>query len=160
MKFIDLMQYHDELHELFYRHQRALLRMDFPEAVRWLKQYGAALLKHMKDEEESLFPLYEERAPKVRGETIDVFSGEHEKMKLYLELYYTEVPTLETEAEPERKLLQILDSQTTFKRLCGHHDTRERKVLYPALDSLTTEEERAHVMETISLSAMEGITQP
>lgn len=151
MNFIDLMQYHEELHEIFYRHQRALLRLDFSEAVRLLKQYGTALLKHMKDEEELLFPLYEERAPKVRGETIDVFLGEHEKMKLYLDLYENEVPTLAQEAEPERKILQVLDSQTTFKRLCGHHDTRERKVLYPTLDRLLTEEERASLMKMISV---------
>lgn len=155
MNFIDLMQYHEELHEIFYKHQRALLRMDFSDAVRWFNEYKTALLRHMKDEEEFLFPLYAERAPKVRGETIDVFLGEHEKMKLYLDLYDAEVPTLEHEAEPERKLLQVLDSQTTFKRLCGHHDTRERKVLYPALDNLTTAEERENLVKMISLSAME-----
>jgi regulator of cell morphogenesis and NO signaling len=158
MNFIDLMQYHEELHELFYQHQRALLRLDFSEAVRSLKQYRAALHAHMLDEEERLFPLYEERAPKVRGETIDVFLGEHQKMKLYLDLYEQEIPTLADEAEPERKLLQVLDSQATFKRLCGHHDTRERKVLYPALDKLTTEEERNQLMRLISVSAAQHRT--
>jgi hypothetical protein len=49
----------------------------------------------------------------------------------------------------------VLDSQTTFKRLCGHHDMRERKVLYPALDRLTTEEERNNLMKMISVSASE-----
>jgi hemerythrin-like domain-containing protein len=156
MNFIDLMQYHEELHELFYRHQLALLHLDYSGAVGWLKRYEAALLKHMKDEEELLFPLYEERAPKVRGETIDVFLGEHEKMKLYLELYNKEVPSLAGEAEPERKLLQVLDSQTTFKRLCGHHDTRERKVLYPALDRLVTEEEKETLLKRISVT-VEGL---
>lgn len=156
MSFIDLMRYHEELHELFYNHQRALLHRDFSGAARWFNRYKAALMRHMKDEEELLFPIYEERAPKVRGETIDVFLGDHEKMKLYLELYEKEVPTLEREPEPERKILQLLDSQTTFKRLCGHHDVRENKVLYPALDSLTTEEERERLMKMISLSVSEG----
>jgi iron-sulfur cluster repair protein YtfE (RIC family) len=130
MNFTDLMEYHAELHEIFYQHQRALLRLDFAEAVRRLNEYRTALLKHMTDEEEFLFPLYDERAPKVRGETIDVFLGDHQKMKLYLDLYEQEVPSLESEAEPERKLLQLLDSQTTFKRLCGHHDTREQTSVY------------------------------
>ena len=150
--FIGLMQYHAELHELFYQHQRALLHLDFADAWRWLKEYETALLKHIRDEEELLFPLYDERAERVRGETIDVFMGDHQKMRLYLELYNKEVPTLREEAEPERKVLQILDSQGTFKRLCGHHDVRERKVLYTALDSLTTEEEKARLLREISTS--------
>ncbi len=155
MNFIDLMQYHEELHELFYKHQRALLHRDYVDAVHWFNQYKTALLRHMKDEEEFLFPIYEERAPRVRGETIDVFLGDHEKIKLYLELYDKEVPTLEGEDEPERKLLQLLDSQTTFKRLCGHHDVRENKIFYPTLDRLTTEEEKERLMKMISLSASE-----
>lgn len=157
---MDLMRYHEELHELFYRHQLALLRMDFEEAHRRLKQYEAALFKHMRDEEEFLFPIYEARATKVRGETLDVFLADHQKMKLYLELYDREVPALANEDEPARKLLQLLDSQTTFKRLCGHHDTREEKILYPVLDRLTTEEEKCLIKKNISVSVPEEINQP
>ncbi|MFS8085174.1 MAG: hypothetical protein ACMG6H_06055, partial [Acidobacteriota bacterium] len=51
----------------------------------------------------------------------------------------------------ETAVIWLLDSQTTFKRLHVHHDNRERKMLYPLLDEITTEQERRDLFARLSL---------
>lgn len=51
----------------------------------------------------------------------------------------------------ERGVLFLLDSQHLFKRLLVHHDSREKKVLYPLLDQFTTEQERESLFAQLKL---------
>jgi hypothetical protein len=60
--FSELLKLHKELEEAFHRHQHALLRLDFTEAARLLLDFEALLVAHMTDEEETLIPIYAERA--------------------------------------------------------------------------------------------------
>jgi hemerythrin superfamily protein len=48
-------------------------------------------------------------------------------------------------------VLSLIDSQHLFKRLLVHHDTRERKMLYPLLDDVTTESERRQLFQRLEL---------
>jgi hypothetical protein len=48
-------------------------------------------------------------------------------------------------------VLFLVDSQHIFKRLLVHHDTRERKFLYPVLDQVTTEEEKLDLFQRVKL---------
>jgi len=49
--------------------------------------------------------------------------------------------------------LFLLDSQHIFKRLLVHHDNREKKMLYPLLDQITTEQERDDLFVLLKLPA-------
>jgi len=51
----------------------------------------------------------------------------------------------------ERAAIFMLDSETTFKRLMVHHDSRERKFLYKLLDEATTEAERLDLFQKFIL---------
>lgn len=53
-----------------------------------------------------------------------------------------EIEKIRTMHDVERGVLFLIDSQHLFKRLLAHHDTRERRFLYPLLDEVTSEEER------------------
>ena len=66
-------------------------------------------------------------------------------------LFKEEMPKLRAAADLETVVIWLLDSQTTFKRLHVHHDTRERKILYPLLDEITTEQERRGLFAQLSL---------
>ncbi len=46
----------------------------------------------------------------------------------------------------------MIDSQVLFKKLLVHHDTREKKILYPLLDEVTTEAERQELFAKLALS--------
>jgi len=60
------------------------------------------------------------------------------------------VPKLSKAKDREQAVIFMLDSETTFKRLMVHHDNREHKFLYPQLDEVTSEAERAEIFQQLS----------
>jgi len=148
--FKDVLALHRELDELFFRHQRALLDFDFRGALERLKAYESALLSHMLDEEELLLPLYSERNPEPeRGGRADFFLLEHAKMRRHLAHFREQLPRLAGLPEPSRAILKLLDQETTYKHLVEHHDQREERYLYPALERVTTEAERDELLRHV-----------
>jgi hemerythrin-like domain-containing protein len=146
--FSDLLILHQQLDEVFVEHQRSLLRLDLRAASDALQAYEAELLIHMRDEEEWMIPLYRERAEAPVGGAAEIFLGEHNKLRQFLALFKEELVKLESAKDLERGVLFLLDSQHLFKRLLVHHDHRERKMLYPLLDQVTTEAERKTLFGT------------
>ena len=140
--FNDLLEIHQRLDELFLDHQRWLLRLDLTKAAATLEAYTMELFGHMRDEEEWMIPMYRERAKAPVGGAAEIFLGEHDKMRQYLILFKEELTKMAPAEDLERAVLFLLDSQHIFKRLMVHHDTRERKMLYPLLDDVTSEAER------------------
>ena len=138
-----LLKLHKELDALFAEHQFALVRFEFALAQNLLLQYESRLLDHMSDEEVFLLPLYAERAPIEKGGDVKLFLSEHEKMRQHVRLFAESTELLKTDNRPERVLIELLDRESFYKRLCSHHDIREERILYPALDKVTTESERA-----------------
>jgi regulator of cell morphogenesis and NO signaling len=160
--FSDFLMVHGQLDELFLEHQRVLLRLDLKTAAAALEAYTIELFAHMRDEEDVMIPLYRERAAAPVGGAAEIFLGEHDKMRQYLVLFKLELAKLTDADDLERGVLFLLDSQHLFKRLLVHHDTRERKMLYPLLDQITTEQERESLfarlnsLPTITTAACQG----
>jgi hypothetical protein len=150
--FNDLLVLHQQLDELFLEHQRALLRLDLAQAASLLESYERDLLAHMRDEEQLMLSLYRERVCPPAGGAAEIFLGEHEKLRQYLVLFRAELVKLATANDLERGVLFLLDSQHLFKRLLVHHDSRERKMLYPLLDQATTPEERGKLFSRLEAS--------
>jgi iron-sulfur cluster repair protein YtfE (RIC family) len=141
--FSQLLEIHKQLDELFLEHQRSLLRLDLMAASDALEAYTIELFAHMQDEEEWMIPMYRERA--------EIFLGEHDKMRQYLLLFKEELTKMAEVEDLERAVIFLLDSQHIFKRLLVHHDTREKKMLYPLLDQVTTEQERESLFALLKL---------
>jgi iron-sulfur cluster repair protein YtfE (RIC family) len=148
-----LLDAHTELDEVFALHQEALLMRNPAGARVQLKRFRALLVPHMQMEDALLLPLYHARAPKIPGGGLALFSAEHTKIIKTLgeleermeHLVLTATADLPDRAcRPLLKgLIAMLDREYLFKDLLAHHDAREKNVLYPQLDALTTEEERA-----------------
>ena len=156
--FMELLEIHSELDALFAEHQYALLHFDFELALRCLCQYESLLEAHMSDEERVLLPLYAERADIEKGGAVELFLSEHEKMRRFVGLFAETTDRLATEAVPEPLVLTLLDREAFYRRLCSHHDIRESKVLYPALDKVTSEKERSDLFGRFSASSL--LTRP
>jgi hemerythrin-like domain-containing protein len=107
----------------------------------------------MWDEEELLIPIYAARAEAPVGGSTEIFLNEHRKIREYVALFKAEFANLSTTDDRERAVIFLLDSETTFKRLLVHHDTRERKFLYPLLDRITTEQEKLSLFQRFKLPA-------
>lgn len=140
--FSDLLALHRQLDELFLEHQRALMRLDLDRAESLLIEYEAELLAHIRDEEELMIPLYRQRAAAPIGAAAEIFLSEHEKLRQFMVLFKDEIKNIRKMDDIERGALFLIDSQHLFKRLLVHHDTREKKMLYPLLDEVTTTAER------------------
>lgn len=152
VSFLQLLDLHRDLDDIFVEHQRALLRMDPISAMQRLEEYEAALLRHINDEEEIVLPLYKERAEIMVGGAPEIFSNEHDKLRTYVAMFKAEVPRVIDSKDREKDTLWLLDSQCTFKRLLVHHDVRERKFLYPQLDDVTSADERRVLFAQLQLA--------
>ena len=150
-RFNELLDVHRELDELFFQHQRALMRIEIDRAETLLAEYSRNLLAHMQDEEEVMLPIYEERVKAPVGGAVDIFRTEHEKLRQFLALFAEEIKKIRKVDDMERGVLFLIDSQHLFKRLLVHHDAREKKMLYPLLDQVTTYTERQEMFARLEL---------
>jgi len=155
ISFSDLLSVHQRLDDLFLEHQRALMRLDLISAAALLNEYENQLMAHIRDEEYLMIPLYQQRAAAPIGAAAEIFLGEHEKLRQFLGLFKEEIEKIKTSDDIERGALFLIDSQHLFKRLLVHHDTRERKMLYPLLDEVTTERERKRLFDRLALAPNE-----
>lgn len=151
--FSDLLVLHRQLDELFFEHQRALIRGDLDAALGRLEAYENELLDHIWDEEKVLIPIYAARAEAPVGGSAEIFLNEHRKIREYLVLFKAEFVKLSAAEDLERAVIFLLDSQVIYKRLLVHHDARERKFLYPLLDEITTEQEKLSLFQKLKLPA-------
>ena len=56
-----------------------------------------------------------------------------------------------SETELDRVLLQLLDREAFYLRLCSHHDRREGDFLYPMLDELLSDKEKHEMLDRVRL---------
>lgn len=148
--FGELLKLHREIDEMFFAHQCALLRFKFETALSLLERYETALLRHMRDEEDLLLPFYDKRCPATRNGATKLFLDDHEKMRSFVNLFKEETEKLADSPQPESVLLMLLDREAFYKRLCSHHDKRERETLYPALDEFTSEAEKLEMLAGVT----------
>jgi len=154
--FSDLLVLRQQLDELFFEHQRALIRGDLDTALGRLEGYESELLDHIWDEEEVLIPIYAASAEAPVGGSPEIFLYEHRKIKEYLVLFKAEFVKLSAAEDLERAVIFLLDSEVIYKRLLVHHDAREREFLYPLLDEITTEQEKLSLFQRLKLHAKDG----
>ncbi len=147
--FLTLLELHRELDEVFFRHQEALLLCEIDRAVQELKRHEAKLLAHIQVEEDILLPIYGARTDKIPGGPLELFTGEHRKLKMFLAEFYETLSQMK-ERSPSglrQSIIALLDRQFMYKHLSEHHDLRERNVLYPWLDRITSDKERRALLD-------------
>ena len=157
----DLMKVHRLIDDMFFEHQRALLHFEFEKALTSLEVYESTLIRHMQDEEEVLLPVYAELASLPGAGAAKLLFDDHEKMRGYVESFKEKTARLASEPDIDRALLQLLDREAFYLRLCGHHDKRETEFLYPILEDSLSETEKEMLLSEIDLSvgsSVEAIT--
>jgi len=148
----DLIKVHRLIDDMFFEHQRALLHFDFKKALTSLEVYESTLIRHMQDEEEVLLPAYAELASLPGAGAARLFFDDHEKMRGYVESFKEKTARLASEPDIDRALLQLLDREAFYLRLCGHHDKRETEFLYPILEERLSDVEKRQLLSNIDLT--------
>jgi iron-sulfur cluster repair protein YtfE (RIC family) len=130
---------HDRLDESFKTFQQ-LKRSDFPKAKEAFKTFKFGLQRHIVWEEDVLFPLWEEKTGMSEGGPTFVMRAEHRQIGQQLEAIHGKVADQNPDSDQEEQAL--LD-------LLGTHNMKEERVLYPAIDQLTSAEERETVFQNM-----------
>ena len=130
---------HDRLDELFKTFQ-ASKQSDFAKAKEAFKEFKVGLQRHIVWEEELLFPIWEEKTGMVEDGPTPMMRHEHSQIKQSLDAIHHKVEeqNLETDQD-EQALLNLLSS----------HNRKEERALYPAIDNVTSAEERTTVFSNM-----------
>jgi hemerythrin-like domain-containing protein len=137
---------HDGLEQAFHAHQVALLDRDFARALAALRDYAAALVAHMREEESLILPRYAALGGDGTDAPTKLFLGEHEKMRAFVAECTRRTDALLASPD-DRALLDLLDREATYKNLVLHHDLRERNGLYPFLSQRLSAAEQREVVD-------------
>ena len=132
-------QDHDRLDELFKMFQQ-LKRSDFAKAKEAFKDFKFGLQRHIVWEEDLLFPLWEEKTGMAEGGPTFVMRAEHRQIGEQLEAIHQKVAEQNSDSDQEEQALLTL---------LGSHNMKEERVLYPAIDDVTSQEERATVFRNM-----------
>jgi len=132
-------QDHDRLDELLKTFQK-LKRADFAKAKEAFKESKFGLQRHIVWEEDVLFPLWEEKTGMSEGGPTSVMRAEHRQIGQQLEAIHGKVADQNPDSDQEEQAL--LD-------LLGSHNMKEERVLYPAIDQVTSAEERETVFQNM-----------
>lgn len=121
-----------------------------------LERFAGLLLPHLEMEEELLLPIFAARGAAITGASPAVFTAEHAKIKRDIEELKKRTAELEScDAgacrDTLRAVLSVLDREYLFKDYLKHHDLRERNALYPELDRIVGDDERADLWARIRI---------
>ena len=130
---------HDRLDTLLQSFQ-SLKRQNFAKAKEAFTQFKSGLERHIRWEEELLFPLWEEKTGMSDEGPTFVMRHEHRRIEEQLQAIDRNITGDNADdAEPEQALLSLLAA----------HNLKEERVLYPAIDQATTPEECGDILKQI-----------
>jgi len=132
-------QDHDRLDELFKTFQK-MKGSDFAKAKEAFKAFKFGLQRHIVWEEDVIFPLWEEKTGMSEGGPTFVMRAEHRQIGQQLEAIHDKVAEQNPGSDQEEQAL--LD-------LLGTHNMKEERELYPAIDQVTSAEERETVFRNM-----------
>jgi len=130
---------HDRLDVLFQSFQ-TLKRQDVLKAREAFTQFTSGLERHIRWEEDFLFPLWEDKTGMSDGGPTFVMRREHRQVEEQLRSIGRNLTEQNTDNnEAEQALLTVLAA----------HNLKEERVLYPAIDQVTTPEECSDILGKI-----------
>jgi hemerythrin-like domain-containing protein len=125
---------HDRLDGLLRDARAAAARDDLDRARQLLGEFRDGLERHIRLEEEVLFPAFEERTGITRGPTV-VMRYEHTLIRAFL----SEM----THALGGDDAAGFGTAATALEGILGPHNVKEENVLYPAVDRALSPDELA-----------------
>lgn len=115
-----------------------------------MELFERRIKRHIKEEETLLLPLYA-RAGRVPGGDAQLFIGEHQRIVEFIDRLKKLIPLEQGfGGSADRTAIEILYQEAMFRWLLEHHDEREKQILYPTLDRVTSESERTRVLRKCS----------
>lgn len=130
-------QDHDRLDRLFREFQESK-RMDYAKARESFVAFKFGLQRHIIWEEDLLFPAFEDKTNMREAGPTVVMRMEHREIAEHLEAIHQKVKDSNADSDAEeQKLLAVLQA----------HNQKEENILYPTIDRMLNDQERAAIFE-------------
>ncbi|HNI20264.1 MAG: hemerythrin domain-containing protein [Nitrospira sp.] len=132
-------QDHDRLDALFTTFQQQK-RKDMAKAKEAFVEFKFGLQRHIVWEEDVLFPKWEENSGMAEGGPTQVMRTEHRIIGECLEAIHQKVQANNPDSDlEEQRLVDVLKS----------HNMKEERILYPSIDQVITDQERAELYQAM-----------
>src|SRR6185437_6772298 len=131
---------HDRLDDLFKVFQTSK-RSDFAKAKEAFKEFKVGLQRHIVWEEELLFPMWEEKTGMIEDGPTPMMRFEHSQIRQLLDAIHQKV---------EGQNLETDQDEQTLVNLLSSHNRKEERALYPAIDNVTSADERTTVFSNMN----------
>lgn len=130
---------HTRLDSLYDTFSKAVTEGDWSAATTGFAEFNHGLRRHIRGEEEILFPLFEEKTGMTEAGPTHVMKTEHVDIREILD---------KIEAAIKNQVADKATENANQLRLTlGDHNMKEENVLYPESDSFISEAERAAVVK-------------
>jgi iron-sulfur cluster repair protein YtfE (RIC family) len=117
---------------------QSLKQKDTEAAKKLLLKIKDDLLKHMANEEEGLFPLFESRTGFQHSGPTATLRKEHKQIRTLLKAF--ENLLLHPKAKPNARQERIIENQLI--KFLKAHEEKEEEIFYPWLDKMLPEQEK------------------
>ena len=130
---------HRRLDAIYERFYEAIKSLRWEDAETAFKEFSLGLKRHIRSEEEILFPVFEEKTGMTEGGPTFVMKMEHTDIKGLLDkiLELTGKKAAEEVSRAGYDLINIL----------SQHNMKEEHILYPESDGFLTDAERVQVVK-------------
>jgi uncharacterized protein (DUF2249 family)/hemerythrin-like domain-containing protein len=130
---------HRRLDSIYGRFSEDVREKRWEEAVEKFRAFRFGLKRHIRIEEDILFPVFEEKTGMREGGPTFVMRGEHKEIQELLD----EVLASTEGKNPEG----VFRAATFLLQMLADHNMKEENILYPESDAFLTEEERRSVVK-------------
>lgn len=130
---------HRRLDAVFNRFQSALKNGGWEEASTSIHEFNLGLRRHIKAEEEILFPMFEEKTGMTEAGPTFVMKTEHKDIKETLDKLLAATESKDAKA--------ALSGATYLLNVLANHNMKEEHILYPESDALASDIERPMVVK-------------
>lgn len=134
---------HRRLDAIYERFEDAAALSDWDKALADFREFSLGLKRHIKAEEEILFPLFEEKTGMVDAGPTFVMKMEHKEIKELLE-------RIENGAASANASV-VNEARTLLMNILADHNMKEEHILYPESDSFISDDERSEVIKKTQL---------
>jgi hemerythrin-like domain-containing protein len=135
---------HEDLDEVFALHQECLLGGCIDQARRLLDTYRSLIELHIRHEEDRVLPVYSRAANKRWPE--ELYTGQHQKIRALLDRIEGHLDGFRVGPGWRRRVLELLEVETTLKHLIEHHHLAEDQAFYPTADANSDDSERTRII--------------
>ncbi|MBI5049064.1 MAG: DUF2249 domain-containing protein [Deltaproteobacteria bacterium] len=134
---------HKRLDTIFNRFTKAVKEKNWDEASHSFREFRIGLKRHIKAEEDILFPLFEQKTGMHEGGPTAVMRMEHQDIQELLDKIL--------QATDAKDDIQAPSASNRIVNILTDHNMKEEHILYPESDEFLLEAERSDVVKKAQL---------